>query len=150
VINKQKAWLPAAILFVMAVMSFHAQQIPVGGNAMDFSTVEYFEAPYQQQVKTRLSGAQAQPIAGGLLLIKQLRLESYDENGKTQFIALAPECLYDPVHGEASSPGPVHMQTGNADLKIDGEGFLWQQSASFFIISNNVETMIQKVPGIQP
>jgi hypothetical protein len=149
VMNQLNAWMLAAILFSAAVVSGRAQ-VPLGGTATDFNTVEYFEVPHQQQVKTRLSGAQAQPLSGGLLLIKQLKLEMFDEDGKTQFIARAPECIYDPVHGQASSPGEVHLRTGNGELTIDGEGFLWQQNISFFIISNQVQTLIQKMPVIQP
>ena len=39
----------------------------------------------QQQMKSRLSGAEAQPEPGGLLVIKQLKLETFNPNGK-------PEC----------------------------------------------------------
>jgi hypothetical protein len=42
------------------------------------------------------------------------------------------------------------MQTGDAQLRIDGKGFLWRQSESLLTISNQVRTVIQKAPTITP
>ena len=52
-------------------------------HASDFTSVEYFEPPHQQQMKSRLSGAEAQPQAGGLLVIKQLKLETFNAERQT-------------------------------------------------------------------
>ena len=123
-----------------------AQQIPVGGDgASDFNSLEYFAPPHQQQIKRRLSGAQAQSLPGGLLLVKQVKIEVYDVNGKLQMSAHAPECIYDPINGEANSPGEVHMQSGDGAVRTDGDGFLWRQSDSFLTISNQVQTVVEKM-----
>lgn len=136
-------WLVAAIL--LAPMSNRAQEFPAAGGASDFNSVEYYsEPPHQQQIKRWLSGAEAQSLPGGLLLIKQVKIETFNVDGKLQLIAKAPECIYDPINGVASSPGEVHMQTGDGELRVDGKGFLWRQSDSFLTISNNVETVLQK------
>jgi hypothetical protein len=140
--------LLAAILFCPAAMDSRAQDIPAGSSASDFNSVEYFEPPNQQQIKSRMSGSEADPLPSGMLLIKQLRLETYDAKGNPQLIADAPECIYDPINGVASSPGAVHMQTGNGEMRMDGEGFLWRQSVSFLTISNQVQTVIVKAPAI--
>jgi len=129
-------------------MGSRAQQIPVGGDATDFSSVEYYQAPHQQQIKSRMSGAEAEPQEGGLLLIKQLKLEAFDENGKLQFVITAPECVYDPVKGVATSSGELHMRTGDEQLRIDGTGFLWRQSDSLLTISNQVQTVIEHASTI--
>ena len=112
-------------------------------HASDFTSVEYFEPPHQQQMKSRLSGAEAQPQAGGLLVIKQLKLETFDVNGKPEIIVNAPECVYDTLNGVASSPGHLQMQTGDGKFRVEGEGFLWRQNDSFLTISNNVHTVIE-------
>ncbi|HUE36058.1 MAG TPA: hypothetical protein VMO20_01605 [Candidatus Acidoferrum sp.] len=138
----------AAILFLLSAMGSRAQQIPVGGDATDFSSVEYYQAPHQQQIKSRMSGAEAEPQEGGLLLIKQLKLEAFDENGKLQFVITAPECVYDPVKGVATSSGELHMRTGDEQLRIDGTGFLWRQSDSLLTISNQVQTVIEHASTI--
>ena len=141
---KDRIIIVAAILFFMALAGSRAQQIPLGGNATDFSSVEYYQAPHQQQIKSRMSGAEADPIEGGLLRIRQLKLEAFDENGKVQFIVTAPECIYDPMKGVANSTGALHMQTGDEQVQIDGQGFLWRQAASLLTISNQVQTVIDK------
>ncbi len=61
------------------------------GRARDFTSVEYYPAPLQRQVKTRLSGAEAQPLAGGLLVIKQLKLETFSMDGSPQSVIEAPD-----------------------------------------------------------
>jgi hypothetical protein len=138
----------AAMLFFLARV--HAQTLPPGANASDFSSVEYYDAPNQQQVKSQISGASAQPIEGGLLLIKHVKLERFLVDGKPQLIVTAPECVFNPMTGQANSPGEVHMQTGDKSLQIEGQGFLWRQSESFLIISNHVQTIIEKTPAIAP
>jgi hypothetical protein len=35
------------------------------------------------------------------------------------------------------------VRSGDGTMNIDGEGFLWRQNDSLFIISNRVETVIQ-------
>jgi hypothetical protein len=54
------------------------------------------------------------------------------------------------MNGQANSPGEVHMQTGDEQLRIEGQGFLWRQNESYLIISNHVQTIIEKVPAIAP
>jgi hypothetical protein len=113
-------------------------------HASDFTSVEYFEPPHQQQMKSRLSGAEAQPQAGGLLVIRQLELETFDINGNPEMIVNAPECVYDTFNRTASSPGHLTAQTGDGKFRVEGDGFLWRQNDSFLTISNHVRTMIEK------
>lgn len=132
----------------MAVAGSRAQQIPMGGTATDFSSVEYYQAPHQQQIKSRMSGAEADPIEGGLLRIRKLKLEAFGEDGKLQFVVTAPECIYDPMKGVANSTGELHMRsgdgTGDEQVQIDGKGFLWRQTDSLLTISNQVQTVIDR------
>ena len=111
-------------------------------HASNFSSVEYFEPPHQQQMKSRLSGTVAQPEPGGILIIKQLKLETFTEDGKSETIVNAPECIYDTFNRVASSAGHLTAQTGDGKFHVEGDGFLWRQSDSFLIISNNVQTVI--------
>jgi len=112
----------------------------------DFASVEYYEAPNQQQIRWRLFGAEAQPLAGGFLVIKQLRMETFATDGKPGMVVTAPECVYDTLNGVASSPGHVHVQSGDGNFRVEGDGFLWQQTNSCLIISNSVRTVIEGMP----
>lgn len=145
-----KSKLNNAVLILSGFMALgfftvRAQQTTTG-HANDFSSVEYFEPPHQTLMKSRLSGAEAQPLAGGLLVIKQLKLETFDTNGTPGLIVKAPECVYDTLHGVASSPGHLRLETSDASSHVEGDGFLWRQANSFLTISNNVQTVIETGP----
>lgn len=146
--RQSRALTATALLAVAALMPavprVLAQQLPIAGGASDFNSVEYFGAPHQQDIKRLFSGAEAQPLPGGLLLVKQVKIEMFDLSGKLQLVAEAPECVYDPVNVVANSPGEVQVRTGDGQLKIQGEGFLWRQNDSIFTISNEVETVIDR------
>ena len=111
-------------------------------HASDFTSVEYFEPPHQQQMKSRLSGAEGQPQAGGLLVIRQFKLETFNVNGKPELIVSAPECVYDTFNRLANSPGHLQLQAGDGKFHVEGDGFLWRQNDSLLTISNNVRTVI--------
>jgi lipopolysaccharide export system protein LptA len=130
-----------AALFFAAAPNEFAQPTGVGG-ADDFTSVEYFEAPHAQQIRSRLSGAQALPQAGGLLIIKQLKLEMFGEDGTLEWLVTAPECVYDSMNFTANSAGHLQLQTGDGQVRVEGDGFLWRQNDSFLTISNNVKTLI--------
>lgn len=115
-------------------------------HASDFTSVEYFPAPNQQQMRSRLSGAEAQPLPGGLLAIKGLKLETFGLNGRPEIVVNAPECTYDQLNGTASSPGRLQVQYQEGKIRVEGEGFLWRQTDSFLTISNRVSTVLEIGP----
>jgi hypothetical protein len=133
--------IAVAILFLVALES--RAQSNVVSHANDFTSVEYYPAPNQQQMKSRLSGAEAQPLPGGLLAIKQLKLEMFRPNGEPEIIVIAPECVYNQLDGTANSPGRLEVRTGDDRILVEGEGFLWRQNDSFLTISNQVHTVIK-------
>jgi hypothetical protein len=132
-----------AVLF-FAAMENRAQQTPGG-----FTSVEYFPQPNQMRMKTRLAGAETQPLPGGLLVIKQLKLETFTTNGSPQAVVEAPECVYDTVHNTASSAGHLRLQSGDGKIRTEGDGFLWRQDDSFLTISNHVHTVIETGPEMK-
>ncbi|MGB7769099.1 MAG: hypothetical protein WBN22_09650 [Verrucomicrobiia bacterium] len=137
--------LAAGLILLFGTLASPAQSNAVS-HASDFTSVEYYPAPNQQQMRSRLSGAEAQPLSGGLLAIKQLKLETFGLNGKPEIIVNAPECVYDQLNGTACSPGWLQVRTGDGKIRVEGEGFLWRQSDSFLTISNRVSTVIKLGP----
>jgi len=137
-------------LLALSVVNTRAQQIPIAGTMSDFSSAQYFDPPHQQQMKSRISGAEAQQITMALWLIKQVKIEKFYEDGKLQIVAEAPECVYDRINAVANSPGELHIQSGDGQLRIDGEGFLWRQTESLLTISNQVQTVITRPTAIHP
>jgi hypothetical protein len=137
--------LPMLAVLGFAVVVARAQQNS-GGHASDFTSVEYYEPPHHQQVKSRLSGAEASPQPGGLLVIKQLKVETFGLDGKPEVVVNAPECVYDTLKGVANSPGHLQVRSGDGKLCTEGDGFLWRQSDSFLTISNHARTVIEVSP----
>lgn len=131
----------AGVILFLAAASGRAQSNVVS-HANDFTSVEYYPAPNQQQMKSRLSGAEAQPLPGDLLAIKQLKLELFRPDGQPEIIVSAPQCVYNQSDGTASSPGRLEMQTGDDKIRVEGEGFLWRQNDGSLIISNRSRTVI--------
>jgi hypothetical protein len=130
-----------ALLFA-AVPSGRAQQNGPQ-HATDFTSTEYYEPPHQRQIKSILSGAEASPQPGGRLIVKQLKLEIFNLDGKLEIIILAPECIYDTLKGVANSPGHLQLRTGDGKILTEGDGFLWRQSEQLLTISNHVSTVIE-------
>lgn len=138
--------LSASLILFGGAVGLRAQQT-LPGNAKDFTSVEYFDPPNEQQMKTRMSGADAQSLSpgaqsNGLVAIRQLKLETFGVDGKTQLVAHAPECTYDAINGVASSPGKIQLQSGDGKFRVDGEGFLWRRDEQSLTISNEVRTVI--------
>jgi hypothetical protein len=140
-VNITRAMLIAGAGLLSAVaLGVRAQQ---ASHATDFTTTEYCDPPHQQQIKSILSGAEAQPQPGGLLIIKQLKLRTFYPDGSLKIVVTAPECIYDTMGGTASSGGPLQLQNGDGTFRVAGEGFLWRQTNQFLTISNQVHTRIE-------
>lgn len=137
--------LIAGVILLLAAMDNRAQSNTMS-HASDFASVEYYPPPNQQQMRSRLSGAEAQPLPGGLLAIKQLKLETFGLDGQPEIVVNAPECTYDQLNGTASSPGRLQVQYQEGKIRVEGEGFLWRQSDSFLTISNRVSTVLELGP----
>jgi hypothetical protein len=113
------------------------------GHTRDFTYVDYFPEPNQTQMKSRLSGAEAQPLPGGLLAIKQFKLETFNTNGSPQVIVEAPECVYDTAKNTADSAGHLQLRSSDGKIRTEGDGFLWRQDDSLLTISNHARTVIE-------
>jgi hypothetical protein len=119
------------------------------GNATvkDFRVPEYYDPPNGTQIKTLLQGAEAQPESGGLVFIRELKLQTFTENGEPQLLVEAPHCVFDPAQRAAYSPGKLQARTADGKFHLEGEGFLWRQTNSSLIISNRVRTVIGNAPN---
>lgn len=110
--------------------------------ATDFTSEQYFEPPYELQVKLKLSGVAADPLPGGLLAVKEMNIVVYETNGVTKAIANAPQCVLSAFNGVASSAGKLELQSGDGRFRVEGEGFLWRQNEQSLTLSNRVHTVL--------
>jgi hypothetical protein len=129
---------------IPGVLPGRAQET-LSGHASDFTSVEYFDAPNEKQMKTRLSGTDALPLPdnNGSVRIKNLKLETFNTNGTPGLIIESPACVYDTINGVANSAGPLEVRSADGRFRITGVGFLWRQDDSSLAISNQVDTMIK-------
>jgi hypothetical protein len=141
--NTARITLIAGVALLFAAVSNGRAQENGPQHASDFTSTEYYEPPHQRQIKSIMSGAEALPQPGGLLIIKQLKLEIFNLDGKLEITILAPECIYDTLKGVANSPGHLQLRTGDGKILTEGDGFLWRQSEQLLTISNNVCSVIE-------
>jgi hypothetical protein len=141
--NTAPITLIAGIILLFAAVPSGRTQLNGPQHASDFTSIEYYEQPHQQQIKSITSGAEALPQPGGLLIIKQLKLKTFDLDGKLGIVIMAPECIYDTFKGVANSSGHLQVQTGDGKFRTEGDGFLWRQTEQKLNISNNVCTVIE-------
>jgi len=141
--NTAPITLIAGVALLFAAAPNGRAQLNGFQHANGFSSTEYYEPPHQQQIKSIMSGAEALPQPGGLLIIKQLKLETFNLDGKLEITIMAPECIYDTLNSVANSPGHLQVRTGDGKIQLEGDGFLWRQSDTFLTISNNVRTVIE-------
>jgi hypothetical protein len=121
---------------------------PAFGRVKNFFVPDYYEAPNQNQMKSLLRGAEAEPQPNGRVLIHELQVETYGPDGAIELTVHAPECLYNSVTQTASSASHIEAQSGDGKMFIEGEGFLWEQANSRFTISNRVHTTIRQTSVI--
>lgn len=141
----------AAMIFFIAVELDRAQQIPAA-HATSFSTDMYYDVPNEDKVKMRLSGTESLPLPGGLLDVKNMKVETYDTNGAVQLQAQSPQCTLRYADGVADSAGHVEMHSGNGKIHIAADGFLLvlKQDAMALHLSNNVQTVIESAGLLKP
>ena len=123
-------------------------QLTFKGKLKNFLFPDYY-APASatqtnQVLKSVVSGAEAEQIAGGAIQISGLRIQSFREDGRQELEVQAEGCLFDPGKREASGPGRLTVTSASALSSIAGEGFFWRQSDGFMVISNHVLSTLQR------
>jgi hypothetical protein len=106
--------------------------------------LEYFDPPHELQVKTFLEGTEAEPGTNGSISIRNAKLQTFHEDGSWEMTANAPHCFWDSRQQTVSSSGPLQVVTSDEKYLFhhEGVGFIWRQTNSDLIISNNVRTTI--------
>lgn len=140
------AWGIGALLIALGCL---AQPLPLG-QFRDFSLPSFHSAPHETQMKSLIEGREAVPQDGGRILIRQLKLQTFREDGAGQFILQAADCLYDPDRRSAASEGPLEMRTADGRFFTEGEGFLWRETEAILTISNRVHTVIRPASTTSP
>lgn len=123
----------------------HAQPVTSGKSSGGFKYPAFDD---NNRLETLLTGESFELISANQLLVHQLRLESYKENGDVDFIVTAPECLFDRVSKQAWSTNQLHVKATDEQFSIQGTGFLWDMDHSLLHISNSVHTVLRNIGGL--
>jgi lipopolysaccharide export system protein LptA len=108
-----------------------------------FKVAEPFPPPHETQTKFQIQGGKAFPQPGGKTLLSEgVILRTFTETNTPQLVVECQECVYDSAKREVNSSGAIHMRTADGKFRIEGIGFLFEQTNSSLFISNNVHTLI--------
>src|SRR6266850_417376 len=104
---------------------------------------EFFDPPYQSQLKQLVQGSKAETLQDSRLQIFDAKVQTFQTNGQTELVIEAAQCIYDRNAHTINSAGPLHAQTGDGKFMIDGTGFELLQTNGILTISNRVHTFVQ-------
>jgi len=112
----------------------------------DFILPDYYPSSNGvRRLKTRVVGAEARLLSNGVFALKEPRLESYREDGVTlEWVAVSPECTVNMKTKLVRGNTNMFFHTADEQLFLTGTGFLWQQTNSVLILSNETRTWIDK------
>jgi len=136
--------LVGSFILVIGLLASAQTKLSASLFSDDFRFSEYYTN--KTQVRMRLSGKRAQPSGPERYLVRELRLETFYEDGQPEITIETPECFYDFAARTVNSAGPLSIRMGDGRLTVTGEGFLWQQAQSLLIISNRVNTKLRELP----
>lgn len=137
----RQLWL--AVLTLGGIALLHAGQPTTFGIGRNVKYRDYYDPPHQSQLRAIVQGSEAIPQGAGRVQLKNLRIESFRENGEREGIVEAADCIYDHETRTASSAGPITAWTSDERLRIEGTGFSVLVTNKSLTISNNVRTVIR-------
>jgi hypothetical protein len=84
-------------------------------------------------------------LPGGLVLGKVMQLEQYTPEGRTNLVARAPECLFDPAAHLAWSTGRLEIVAMDGRFVLaTRHGFQANLTNTTLTLSNRVRTVLQQ------
>lgn len=112
----------------------------LSGNVKNFFIPDYYklQSGKRGKLKSLLTGLEATPQKDGTILIKNVKIENYDENGTTNAAVVTGTCKYIPSKKQITSDDVLTYAKQDDSIKIQGMGFIWEQEKSLLTISNKV------------
>ena len=132
----------AAALFWTAATHAQATKLVAGTN---FKLPVYYPSSNGvQKIKTVVSGEKWRFATNGIVHLIKPGITNYLPNGAIEWIATSPECMVDINTKVARGHTNIFFKTADDRFYQTAVGFLWQQSNSVLIVSNQVRTWIDK------
>ena len=143
-----RAFLAAVCAGGLVVGFAFAADPPTSRPAKGFKApLDYFPPPHQLQVRSYLEGSESEMGPNGTVILHDAQLQTYREDGSREMTMSAPLCLYDYTKRVLNSTGALHVENWDdahkRTLQVWGtNGFYWEQTNYFFVISNQQVTRI--------
>ncbi|HTD68147.1 MAG TPA: LptA/OstA family protein [Candidatus Limnocylindria bacterium] len=141
-------WLATPAVALCLVIFARAQTAMFKGGTDFRLPLEYHPASNGVvRLKTLLTGAKFQTVSNSISVITltRPRIENYREDGTTLiWTAISPECIVNTATRQVSGPTNIFFRTADNRHYLTGVGFLWQQSNSVLILSNQTFTWIDR------
>jgi hypothetical protein len=143
--------LAAAIVLVVRSSS-HRRPVPIEPEEGDasvvrrpkgFKLVDYYSSTGGlQRIKSILTGSEGELLTNGLVFLTNPRIETYREDGVLEWVATSLDALVNREARVAVGTNLVSFRSGDTNFYQSGRGFLWQQTNSVLIVSNQSYTWI--------
>ena len=103
---------------------------PSGGTNAVGGEIRGWTLAYRKdgELKAKLYGGSARPLPGGLLEIRELKVETY-RDGEPQAVLTTPLCRYRPGDDVVDSTNTFGVQLADNRGRLDGEGFQLRMAA---------------------
>lgn len=146
-----KATGAAALLAaIAATISWSQAQVNRSARGRNIAFPEYFERAVRagqqtNQLKGKLTLGEGEYLPNGLVLGKVMHLEQYTPEGRTNLVARAPECLFNPSTRAAWSTGRLEILAMDGRFAMAGnQGFEASLTNTSLTISNRVRTVLKQ------
>lgn len=112
--------------------------------AQDSMTLSGFEVPEydkDMRLRSKLFGDFARVRPDGMVDIKNMKIEFYDDDTVVETRVTTPECTYNRTTRDARSAGDVRIARQN--MVITGTGFSWNAEGGEFKIFKNARVELR-------
>jgi lipopolysaccharide export system protein LptA len=133
--------LAAFCLTLLACLRLLAQVPPEAHLGNNFKVSRYRDTPKGKILEMILLGNKSMPVGKDENLVTPFEMISF-RNGQTNLTARGPECHL--LSSVAWDSGHIELFTPTTNVFVQGDGFFLMETNQILVISNHVETRIQR------
>jgi hypothetical protein len=137
----RKRWLAVGLPCLVCVALLG--QLPKDGIVRGAFRFPEYNKKNPARLDALVTGKGARTLPAGQVQLTEFRRESYTDEGRTNLIIVATNCVFDPASRSARSSDGLRVQSGDGQLSIEGIGFIWRQTNLTLTISNSVRTVLK-------
>ncbi len=118
----------------------------VGAQTSGSAVATKFSLPIYKtnRLESLLTGASGVVQSNGMVLLTQPRVRIYADDGGTNLEIASATCVFNNRTKVATGSSPIHVESGDGRLKVDGQSFWWWQTNNNLTVSNQVRAHIHR------